>query len=210
MNDWELEKYFQDNSNKDYSSWIEPETGYLHLNPEVVDSENGILFLAEAAYLDEQFYKYLPKAASHYESGNDRNYSHDNTTAYLAICYLLGISPKMTWKMWRQYLHPRDIAFWLVLKGGFAAMIGYLPLFIAMFISCLRTHKTRNGVKFIHTDGKKLSYLRCRAADLVSTWELLNKILVNKFGKYPMHQVYSIYFKNPKHPMRYYSGIWKI
>lgn len=108
--------------------------------------------------------------------------SHDNNTAMLAFAYRFGILTILwDFKILGQHWHPRDLIFYNYLKAkaelyhiepirkvlGYVRLALTLPFWPLMIVfqlaSCLKRYKRRPHGTFIHTDGKLLAWVRCKA-----------------------------------------------
>ena len=139
--------------------------------------------------------------------GRDRA-SHDNATAIASISALAlmdGSFALVPMKILGEYWHPRDIGFYLKLRGN-PILIWFT--YLTMIWSCLRVYKTRNGVKMVATDSKLLAWLRLRTLEIKGdtgwmfrmTRDICDGIIKKKFGGWG--GVFCIYFKNPMNPVR--------
>jgi hypothetical protein len=200
------------------------EFGLLHLNPEKL-SENGILYLTEYVKKKDVFIFDSERILRvHFSEGewkqspwDTRPASHDNMTALVVFADHHG--ERLGIDYW-SYPHPRDLCFYMIMRGN---PLGYLllPFFsIALIISCLRTWKKRPDIFekisvlfkeghwpqthtiHVHTDGKFLAWLRCSTGKFPITWFICEKILKKKFGDNWFHEIAKIYFHNPDHPLR--------
>lgn len=113
--------------------------------------------------------------------------------------------------------HPRDFIYLNYLKyprSVFCINL-ILPVLlipsIAMIVSCYQTHKVRNGIDIIKTDGKILAYLRFTArrmplTEIVCTWLIEKRFRQSKeyafewsYSKWS--NVFDRYFLNKAHPI---------
>ena len=156
--------------------------------------ENGILFTSEFFTLKKllgrlsERDKFLAKQAiesqrvspSEFRAISEEINSHDNHTGIVCLSYLVGFDyhKRFFWKHWWRRIHPRDIVFYLYLKGGLSRSIASLLMWIpslAMIISCAQNYKVRNGRRILKTDGKLLAWLRFNTikmpiTELICTW----------------------------------------
>jgi len=191
---------------KDFRSWQDSE-GFIHVNenPDIMNSENGLLFTSYAIKLG--LLKHIHKPinllscynlnkwrGSAFGIGN--HFSHDN---YLGMLYLqkrFGFKFQGTsffdFIKYKHY-HPRDIILFNYIRGHrwlFPFLI--IPV-IACIVSALRANKNR-------TSGALLTFLRCDVANLKLTRKLCDNILKGKFES--INEIYSIYFREEGHPCR--------
>ena len=194
--------------------------GLLHVQPNE-PSENGILFASEY-YVLEKIHNHpiyegdkalrntrineVTFQANPPEQGN--HFSHDNMTGYKCLTYNMygsdGLTPILKWND-RFWLHPRDIIFYLILRleglCGFLLLLSLLPF---LLFSLMKRRQV--------TSGKCLWFLRLTTLSLshdpwLSTLAdlylvLTTLILSVAHGNEPWIDVFSIYFKNPDHPIR--------
>lgn len=187
--------------------------GFVHLdtNPSLSESENKIMFTA----LCSLFYNVDPTLDEVYLGGKFRrnsdrdwdngSFSHDEMTGLYCLLSDIRNLPILKWEG-NYWLHPRDIAFYTYCHNKFLGSL-LLPIAsIAMIISCLQDYKYRNGKRFVRTDGKLLAYLRCKKYKLNLTFWICDKIIKRKklFGSWD--KVFSIYFRNPEHPLNIIRG----
>ena len=186
--------------------------GLLHLGqrPDPEQCENAPMYtgLFWSVFRELGPIEYLPKNPMHHLWFDDHyrttplttkpfDLSHDNMTGIICFSEIYGYE----WALYKskQFMHPRDIAFYLYAKYPHW-FFWLLPITsIAMIISCAQTYKTRNGKKMLRTDGKLLALMRCLAFNMnvtlsICTW-LINK---NKNFK-SWCNVARIYFGND-HP----------
>ena len=201
------------------TEWLDKD-GFIHLhkNPTVDQSENGPMFtglMTCHAYPPRKIDIFqIWSADNKFRANSNREYgshfSHDNMTGLYCMNKNLtgGVSvllPIFGWNK-RMWMHPRDVAFYF---WAHYPRFGLLFLWIAslaMIISCLQTYKyrTEHGVKkkFRRTDGKLLTYLRCRSFDMHITFAICTWIIKRKkeFGSW--QRVAEIYFTDENHPLR--------
>lgn len=118
--------------------------------------------------------------------------SHDTLTAIYALRKLDGLPvsdlPICYWNK-RLWLHPRDLAMYSYLHWPYACWL-FLPIvFIAAIVSALKPDT--------HTSGKQNNFIRTRAFNLRFTGYVTDLITDYK-------QVFEVYYKDPKHPIREY------
>jgi len=106
----------------------------------------------------------------------------------------------------RRIMHPRDIIFYGACANNIICKAMLPLLSLICIISCLKTKKVRyqHGEKkvFIHTDGKNLVLLRCKALKMKITFKICTYIIEKKeaFGSWA--KIQDIYFRYPGHPLR--------
>ena len=217
--------------NKDYvyTHWF-TENGEMLLNPDKpIDNENGILFACEYWFaLDvmglitnqdyQKFKDFLSSIGN--DSRNISNYSHDNETAFIVACEVVGKGMEVTpfTKIW----HPRDWCFYLYKWNKlFYPLTFFLVFFHA--ISCMRGDKIKpywyerimNKIKGIdydvvnygqRTDGIFLAILRTYSLKNTLAGQLsarvIHYILNKRWGSEYLGHIANIYFKNKDHPVR--------
>lgn len=185
--------------------------------------ENGVLFTAEYLALlgyPEEWRDKAQKAINHHIHSNGRwctpnepTLSHDNFTAI--VCLSKGYGFEYHKDIFRKelihtMLHPRDFIFYLRVCEQWYSFVGLLlyPLsLLAQMHSCVTDYKrrTRNGqdLVFIKTDGKLLTWLRCKTFKLGVTSYICTKIINAKtkyFGSWK--KCFEIYFQDQSHPNR--------
>lgn len=151
--------------------------------------------------------------------GKDRYMSHDTLTAIVAYSHLKGYNyHKKIWNHlkshWFTYdnitaktnfsriMHPRDILYYGYCAGNPICILLYPLLALFMIITCLQSYKVRNGNKILKTDGKLISWVRCKCSSLNLTMKSLTFLLKlnSQFGNW--NNVFRIYFKELEHPIR--------
>ena len=178
--------------------------------------ENRILFTAE--YL--AFYKfpaeYKDKVISLIEEQIDENgefttenngdISHDNRTAIVCLSRNYGLDyHKKVFKksLVHSMLHPRDFIFYCYAAGGLLGIIGtilYPIALLAMMHSCYSNTKIRNGVRYLKTDGKLLTWLRCKSFKLPLTAKICTFIIDKNKEFIGWKEVFRVYFQDAGHP----------
>lgn len=182
--------------------------------------ENGILFTAEYCMLkdNEGFNRKHLRAAmnwaiSHVTHGKNgfksdpkEPWSHDNHTGLICISKRLGLEhhKKFFYDGWWRRIHPRDLVFYLVVRGGLMGLLTRPFLFItsiAMILSCLQSYKVRGGRKIVKTDGKILAWMRFNTINMPITKYICTRI-VNKHKYFNgWRSVFTTYFVNLEHPI---------
>lgn len=187
--------------------------GFIHTdeNPSLSQSENKLMFTALCSIfyhvdpiLDEVYLENKFRRNAH-RDWNNGSFSHDEMTGLYCLLNDIQDLPIIKWEG-EYWLHPRDIAFYLYCHFKVLGLI-FLPVVtLSMIVSCLQDYKYRNGKRFLRTDGKLLTYLRCKKYNLKMTFWICDKIIKNKklFGSWD--RVFSIYFKNPSHPLNTIKG----
>jgi hypothetical protein len=89
------------------------------------------------------------------------------------------------------------------MKGGIVGALAWFFLWIpmiAMMVACAKTWKIRGDQKMLSTDGKLLTFIRCKAGNLRLTWLICSAIINGKkeFGSW--YKVFKIYFRDADHP----------
>ena len=184
---------------------------YGHLSPW---GENGILFTAEYLRLKQiannrktiydrehglMAIEHIRVSENEFRAIDEPN-SHDNHTAIVSISAQMGFDyhKKFFWKHWWRRIHPRDLVYYLYLKGGVARTLVKPFLFIlsaAMIYSCWDTRKKPEGLR---TDGKLLAWLRLNTINMPLTKKICDNLVTTKFGGW--HNIFRIYFKDLNHP----------
>lgn len=186
--------------------------------------ENKILFTAQylAFYKFPKVYKskvirlietYRDRDGNWITKGED-NLSHDNRTAIVCLSKAYGLEYHKEFiskSLIHSMLHPRDFIFYAYASGGFLGVLGailYPIALLAMVHSCWVSYKFRGGKKFIRTDGKLLTWLRCKSfnlkiTSLLCTWIIQKGILFGSWKK-----CFEIYFKEASHPNRNMKDEW--
>lgn len=182
--------------------------------------ENGILFTAEYATMAKETNDklFIAQATAALWSqiqnlnelelkrfpGNTR-YSHDNMTGLVCLSKLTGTSIHKSyfWTDWWYRCHPRDVVFYLHAKGGIweALMLPFLwILSLCMIVSVgWSTYKQIDGKQVLATDGMLLTWLRLNSFKFPLTEVICNYIVKKKYGNW--QPIFSIYFKDPAHPL---------
>jgi hypothetical protein len=128
--------------------------------------------------------------------------SHDNMTGIVALSVLSGngYHLKLTHRSWHRRLHPRDLAFYFICRGGAFRFLGYILapiLVISMIISAFDSGKADNGI--FKTTGKLLAWLRIHTLIRLKIpgSVLLSKLIsfiIRKKHKKTWAAIFSIYF----------------
>ena len=206
------------------------EYGLLHVQPNE-PSENGILFASEYYVLERvhnhpiyEGDKALRNSSLHSEDSEvlyganppeyGGHFSHDNMTGFKCLHYNLygtdGHTPILKWND-RWWLHPRDIIFYLILRleglCGFLLLLLLLPF---LLFSLMKRREITSGKCLWFLRLTTLSMSQCPWLSSVATVYILlsNLILSVAHGSEPWDDIFSIYFKNPMHPIR--EGIREI
>lgn len=177
--------------------------------------ENGILFLAEYLAIRNfpwEWKRRVIKAIEEYKDvdGNWRvkgeaDLSHDNFTAIVCLSFNYGLSYHKN--IYRRdlvhcMLHPRDFIFYNIVSGVSLAWVFYPFALLAMMHSCYSDFKVRNGNKMLKTDGKLLTWLRCKSFNLPITSRVCSYVLSRRTLFKTWRRCFDIYFRNPAHPLR--------
>lgn len=188
-----------------------------HMSP---GAENGVLFTAEYLALQNYPREWREKARLAIEAHlkPDRTWytrgestlSHDNFTAIVCLSKAYGFNyhtdilrrELLTHTM----LHPRDFIFYLRVCEKWYSIFGLIlyPIsLVAQMHSCVTDYKRRGDKKFIKTDGKLLTWLRCKTFKFKVTSALCT-LIINMKKKYfgSWKKCFEIYFTNPAHPNR--------
>jgi len=177
--------------------------------------ENGILFLAEYLAIKGfplEWKRRVVKAIEEYKDvrgiwrvKGEQHLSHDNFTAI--VCLSSNYNLPYHKNIYRQdlvhcMLHPRDFIFYNIVSGVSLAWVFYPFALLAMMYSCYSDFKVRNGVRMLKTDGKLLTWLRCKSFDLPLTARICSWVLSKRTLFSSWKRCFEIYFLNPKHPLR--------
>jgi hypothetical protein len=188
--------------------------------------ENSILYTTEWAYLRRMQATYelvdglmLTKALNSqierdktgkptglYQALKTETWSHDNHTALVALdLFLNGKYQKITRfpkDFWRR-LHPRDIIWYGFSMRGLLSW-AFLPLLwvssLCMLWSCRPHYKVIDGQKVLATDGMLLTWLRCQATAMPTTWYLATRLVKNFHRSWSTP--FATYFRDQNHPNR--------
>lgn len=180
--------------------------------------ENGILFTAEYVTLAKEGEYNMSKLFAYeaiksqqigphtFQSVDKKEpWSHDNHTGMVCMSKIMDLNfhKKFFWSGWWRRAHPRDVVFYLYMKGGIIGALAWFFLWIpmiSMIVSCATTYKVRGARRFVATDGKLLTWLRCKAGNLHLTYWICSEIISRKekFGSW--YKVFKIYFKHNDHP----------
>ena len=178
--------------------------------------ENGILFLAEylaSKNFPAEWRERVIVAIEAYRRNDEwitmgeDDLSHDNFTAIVCLSHNYGLSYHKS--VWRKdlvhcSLHPRDFIFYASMSNV-ALRVLLLPFFIipflAMMVSCWTTWKVRGDNRMLKTDGKLLTWLRCKSFKMpVTSWVCSMIIKWNSnFGSWK--DCFRIYFRDSAHPL---------
>jgi hypothetical protein len=196
------------------------EYGLLHVQPNE-PSENGILFASEYYALEKIHGQHIYNGENAIVSTHmyddwyvanppekGEHFSHDNMTGLKCLMYnIYGTeqgTPILKWNG-RFWLHPRDIIFYSALRlEGLCGFLLSLLLLPFLFVSLMRPRE--------NTSGKCLWFLRLTTMHMsLCPWlssvagpmlYLSTFILSIRHGNEPWDDIFSIYFKNPNHPIR--------
>jgi hypothetical protein len=213
-----------------YSEWFD-KVKLIHLDkaPDITNSENGPLFSAEFHQLYLEMYgkrhPYLldtigainPRQGQYNPSGewlgkdsSNAHFSHDNMTGLYCLYYnAFSRIPTFLPLMTKDVKHPRDVLFFmychtLKYEGLLMDFIRHLLLIIpsfAMIVSCFQLYKVRNGNKILKTDGKLLTWLRCRTFGLKKTLYVCEKVMKFRKKWKSWGQIFGTYFIRTDHPI---------
>ena len=134
-----------------------------------------------------------------YEVNEQEGWSHDNHTGLVCLSKNTGkhIHRQLKWDNWVQRTHPRDLVFYRMIAGKkWANLFAWIPM-VAMIVSCYQTHKVRNGMKIVKTDGKLLAWLRFNTIKMPTTKRICDYIINKKHGGWAKQ--FEIYFGS-EHP----------
>lgn len=197
--------------------------GFIHHSIEK-DSENGILFSTYYYILISLLnpfnkIKYgnlitnlIEKLETEPDSGqffmtcnpNDSEdlASHDNLTAIICASKFFNKDFINKIRFSKNYIHPRDIIFFLYIKNNILGKLLLPILSLIMIIQTIPKYKIINNSKYLRTDGLLLSFIRCKTFKLNITYKLMCYLL-KKFHKVknPYSYIFSIYFKDVNHPI---------
>ena len=203
--------------NKDYLKWFDDN---WHMSP---GGENGVLYLAEFLALQgypREWREKVRKAIEYHRidgkwgTPGEPTLSHDNFTAIVCLSTAYGFDYHKS-IFYRELLthtmlHPRDFIFYLRVCEKWYSVFGMLlyPIsLLAQMHSCVTDYKRRGENKFIKTDGKLLTWLRCKTFKFKVTSTVCTFIINMKkkyFGSWK--KCFEIYFKDPAHPNRTMPG----
>lgn len=196
--------------------WLDRD-GFLHLhkNPEIDESENSPMYygLLSSVIVIPYFLSLSPlKQGNKFRANANRewgsHFSHDNMTGLYCIlknegseAYMRSL-PTVYWNR-DFWLHPRDLAFYFWAKHP---ILGFPFIWIAslsMIISCIQKYKVRgNGNKIIKTDGKLLTYMRCKTFNMSITFSICSFFIRHHKYFNNWNDVAVMYFKDVDHPLR--------
>lgn len=213
-----------------YSEWFD-KVKLIHLakNPDITNSENGPLFSAEFHRLYYEMYgkrhpyildtisaindkpgQFNPSGEWLDKDSKDAHFSHDNMTGLYCLYYIAFSKIPSHLPLITKYAkHPRDVLFYsychsLKYGGLLMHIIRHLLLIIpctAMLVSCYQLYKVRNGNKILKTDGKLLTWLRCRTFGLKKTMWCAEKILKFRKKWRSWDHIFGAYFNRSDHPI---------
>ena len=203
--------YYVSYSKEFVRSYMDYETDILYAN----DSgfmppygENGVLFTTEYVFLrnltkrsTNAFSSVGMEAIKTTLAPSDVDkLSHDNMTAIVCLSKHYGFEFHKHYfhREWWWRLHPRDIFFYLYMKGGVARLFSFFGIWItviSMVVSALSTQKVANGD--LDTDSKILAWLRCEAAGWFKLG-LLIKYIIKKRNNASLYDIFNVYFRKDK------------
>ena len=193
---------------------------FLHLKvyPDPEQSENAPFYeglfwtvFREVAALPSRAnpYKLIEQPDGRYRTtpvSESKRFSHDNMTGLVCYNEIHGSTFNLYYS--RQFLHPRDIIFYLYAKWPHTFFL-FLPILsVIMIISCAQTYKKRNGRKIAKTDGKLLTLMRCLAFNMnitlsICTW------LISKNKKFSTWENVSTIYFGKSHPCTQIIRLWE-
>lgn len=170
--------------------------------------ENGVLFTTEYAFLRDLYdgsgSESIPRlilSIEHILKPDREPLSHDNMTAIVCASHRYGFEYHKTYfhREWWWRAHPKDIFFYLYMKGGIAKCFGLLGLWFTILsgLGSCWSRAQSNGT--LDTDGKLLHWLRIQACG----WTFIGKIseiILNKRHGLGWDDIFSIYFHQKDHP----------
>jgi hypothetical protein len=176
--------------------------------------ENGVLFTAEYARLRQMTGKpplfpngdvRLPIEVT-LSPGRDP-LSHDNMTAIVCLSkqFNLGYEKNLFHREWWRRLHPRDIIFYLYMKGGILGALAKPFLFITILSGLYACYHKQETGKTLDTDGKLLHWLRVETCDWKLTRKISSFILEDRHNM-TWDDIFKIYFKEWDNPIRVIAG----
>ncbi len=146
--------------------------------------------------------------------------SHDQLTAIVALFHSLGMKRqvqeiwselKRQWfrydntnpkaPSWNRIMHPRDIIYYGYCAENVLCKALYPILALCMIITCIQSYKVRNNRKIIKTDGKLLSWVRCKGSKLHRTFKLLTWIISSNSYFVCWRNIFLTYFGHEQHPI---------
>jgi hypothetical protein len=145
------------------------------------------------------------------ENEPDCHFSHDNMTGLYVLHKLAGLDcnnlPTSKWNE-RWWLHPRDIAFYTLMKENLCSKLFTIPLLLLLLGASLVSCSANRG----RTSGKMMWWLRWKILSLHTSrivsvtskisWWICEKILKKVGHPTPvMVDVSAIYFKEVDHPV---------
>ena len=197
--------------------------------------ENGILFLAEylaANDFPEEWRERVIVAIGAYRNEDGRwitkgesDLSHDNFTAIVCLSANYGLDYHKS--VWRKdlvhcMLHPRDAIFYASMSH-ISLRILLLPLYLipllAQFVSCWTTWKVRGENRMLKTDGKLLTWLRCKSFKMPFTSWICSRTIKRNADFGSWKKCFNIYFRDAEHPLNImidskyelsYNGRWGV
>lgn len=208
--------------------------GLLHLDPLPSDyPENAIVFTVTNWLLTGDQNMEMQKKLI--ESFIDNGYmfdrpkrnrggiiaSHDNMTAIITMCFLLGVDVKNL-KIWPQYQHPRDIIYMGLLQEKWWASYAQLLLLPIFLYMAVRKYKYRHTGKW----WKLSSWSRARKTDTeilfwirtnlpkqflflrLCKWIVTPILQLKYWDKKWIRSAINIYYKNPNHPNKVIVNEW--
>jgi len=178
--------------------------------------ENKVLFLAEYLALQNFPSEWREKARICIETHlnekrewytmGEENLSHDNFTAIVCLSSRYGFDyhkDLFRKDLIHSMLHPRDAVFYLSKCERWYSFIGkvmYPISLLAQMHSCYVVEKRRGDQVFLRTDGKLLTWLRCRTFNMRLTSLICTFIIKNNELFKTWKKCFGIYFKDSAHP----------
>lgn len=126
----------------------------------------------------------------------NNNFSHDNLG--LIACWCKLFAPKWLRELplfGRHSWRPDNFLFFFYVKYPYIGFV-FLPLLsLVMAVSMIRVWRTnKRGHRYIDTDGKIISFFKCRAFNLRLTKKLLNFIIKKHPDLKTWIRIFKIYF----------------
>ena len=187
------------------------ETDLLHFDNSGFMSpygENGVLFTAEYIVLRDNLRNDKVsletvgvQAIETTLAPSDRDkLSHDNMTAIVCLSHFLGLSyhRKYFHREWWWRAHPRDIFFYLYMKGGisrFFSLFGIWFTILDGLFTCFHWKRNKDGS--LDTDGKLLVWLKFKSLKL-HRLEKLCTFLLKKGNNCGWITIFGIYFRQDR------------
>lgn len=106
----------------------------------------------------------------------------------------------------KKILHPRDFIFAALLHNSWIGTILAPLLFLIMVESCMSKYKYRDGNAILVTDGKLLSWVRCKTLGWNRALAVLQFLMSLTTHFKNFKDVFLFYFKEEGHPIRLILG----